>query len=98
MSNERKPLLSDKDAIALGLCAGDGKFVTPKSIAMGIRDYYEALIDSGKLRVVEEVVENIGRSRDFSYFECSGCHYEHDFEVGAPDFTFCPNCGNPIKQ
>jgi hypothetical protein len=96
MSNERKPLLSDKSA---GDIAWDAYKVSssPELGGIAVRDHYERLITEGKLRAVAEVtVDDDGN--------CSGCGKW----VGYPNDPLaawsgelpkhCKNCGQPIKR
>lgn len=90
---EREPMLSDGDISALR----DGymdhierdAWVEFRKAARLVRAFYEHLITTGKLRVVEEVdsCDDTG---------CSKCgHYTED-QYGQ--YSFCPGCGNKIKR
>jgi hypothetical protein len=94
MSTERKPLLSDDvmDQIGLNVCDDDGASVTGNAV----RDYYENLITTGKLRVVEDV-EHL--AKDAGY-KCSGCGWSAlwEFRGLCDEVNYCPGCGNKIKN
>ena len=79
-TNEREPLLSDD-------------VVRYKNNAFYVRDFYEDLIASGKLRVVENV-EAIPCADDL-WARCGGCGTEY---FGAEFNPYCPGCGNKIKR
>lgn len=103
--NKREPLLSDE---YLGTLAPDPEWPDgpdwyPSS--KQVRDYYESLIDSGKLRVVEEVeLVRVEPGRQFYHppWYCGACDYRITYydEDGqeAPRPAFCPGCGNKIKR
>ena len=63
---------------------------SPELGGISIRDFYENLITTGKLRVVEEV-EVIGHG--FSLGHCNGCGKQT-----LKAHTYCPGCGNKIKR
>lgn len=99
--NERKPLLSDQ-----GLSNGPERevyYIEPEAIgkrmvrylsASDVRDFYENLITTGKLRVVEEVELDEG-----GY--CLRCGYDamDRSDNLCPEFPpFCHGCGNKIKR
>ncbi len=61
---------------------------------MDVRDYYEDLITTGKLRVVEEV-EYLS---DGGCSNCGNTIYS-DAGIERPNAGwFCPGCGNKIKR
>lgn len=55
-----------------------------------VRNYYERLIDEGKLRVVEEVEWNK------KWPGCGKC--AHPWSLLLEKSVFCPGCGNKIKR
>ena len=62
--------------------------------ARHVRDFYERLIDEGRLRVVEEVdsipiILGVTMSA-----KCSGC----GLRPLMFNFAYCPGCGNEIKR
>ena len=65
-----------------------------KYIGESVRDFYEHLITSGKLRVVEEAEydNKPGLRRN-----CSKCDHL-SLSSDAKYYNFCPGCGNPIKR
>lgn len=91
MSEEKKPILSD-DVVRF------------KNSPFHVRDFYEDLITSGKLRVVDDVMNC---NSAVHYFTCSGCgstirdpYYSyppHHSEHGGL-IAYCPGCGNKIKR
>jgi len=100
MNNERKLLLSDEDIDRFGPSdiskhpiTGEYQYVRVPLIAEEVRNYYEHLIDEGKLRVVEEVEFNKKTIpfSDIEYTSCSGCSY-----IIYNDYIYCPKCGNKI--
>lgn len=101
MSREKKrePMLNDGDAGDIAWAA----YATTSSPEVGgiaVRDYYERLIDEGKLRVAEEVEF---RNNDYDcYITCSGCHDGVPYYVWdeMPDgmSLHCPGCGSKIKR
>lgn len=85
MSNEREPLTdADVELFIDEWCNGG------KHAAHAIRDYYESLITSGKLRVVEEV------EWDRKKPGCAKCG--HPWSMLLTISACCPGCGNPIKR
>ena len=93
---EREPMLSDADVERIipqeeyvayeewTWMVHGGKF---------IRDHYESLITTGKLRVVVEVdVDNV--STYPGDFRCSAC----DGWTRSVLLNYCPGCGNKIKR
>jgi rubrerythrin len=71
--------------------------------AKWVRDFYEAKITSGELRVVENVkVVRYGHKTEFTNGEpfdsCSGCEYP----IAADSFkypnNYCPGCGAKIVK
>jgi hypothetical protein len=61
---------------------------------MFARDYYEDLITTGKLRVVEEV-ECRNTGKDEAWCEWLKCPCGESTRVGS---NYCPGCGNKIKR
>lgn len=117
MSNEREPLLPDSRmylSVPTDQAQPDGSIVPgvtkyPLMSAGLVRDYYESLITSGKLRVVEEVELVPNGSTDdengsviplHAHRNCPGGYHEiRGYEDSAEiDAKFCPGCGNPIKH
>lgn len=98
MSNEREPLLNDEFASERGRQYDDFTDALPAmtkeihflgGLLQG-REFYENLITSGKLRVVEEV------EWDRKKPGCAKCG--HPWSVLLTISTYCPGCGNPIKR
>lgn len=87
--SKREPLLSD-DALydAEDFGAGEKEYRLSR---LDIRNYYEDLIDSGKLRVVEEV-------REDGMGLCAGCGTDIYIveELAGYQPEFCPGCGAKI--
>jgi len=98
MSNKRKPLLSDEflGALAPDPDWPDGPEWFPS--ATQVRNTYEGMIDSGKLRIANEV-ELISNDYD-CLLKCSGCggftpyHFLEEFK----ECNYCPSCGGKIKK
>ena len=107
---KREPLLSEFGIIewaqekALDMAQADDadpNWVSAYSAGLrsgmrGGRDYYERLIDEGKLRVVEEVVakgQNNVVGLMVTDWWCSGCSRR----LQRSD-NFCPGCGGRIKK
>jgi rubrerythrin len=87
MSKKRKPLLSDEDLRIID----EARFRVGANF-LGreeMRDFYEAKITIGALRVVEEVEHVIYSGK------CSGCGYG---KLMKKRHKFCPGCGNKIKR
>lgn len=98
-TKKREPLLSDGDVeLFRDEWANGGK-----NACYAIRDFYEDMITTGKLRVVEEVSNTNSGPR---YFSCSGC----GASMASPYYSWppyhsecggiikhCPGCGQPIK-
>ena len=88
----RPPLLSDDALVELTYVKEDGRRPSEQ-----VRDFYEDLITTGKLRVMEEV-EFKGNDYD-CILQCTSCnwgigwHIKEDLEP----MKFCPGCGNKIK-
>ncbi len=90
MSNERKPMLSDEEIIDETWVPDMSSWEPAGAYEAGMhwtRRYYEDLITTGKLRVVEEV-EQVP-----PIWGCSACGWD-----GAQPGPYCPGCGNKIKQ
>jgi hypothetical protein len=92
MSDQRKPLFDD-----VSLKSQRDKFGNPyPASGEQVRDFYEAKITIGELRVVNQVEIRSDNT-------CSGCEgwlsieddHGQDVEVG---FEFCPHCGEKIKR
>ena len=64
-----------------------------KHAAFAIRDYYEGLIISGKLRLVVEVEAMCGDHGGIEGRSCSEC----SAPVMPEAWMFCPGCGNKVK-
>lgn len=102
MSNEREPLLNDEFASERGRQYDDFTDALPAmtkeihflgGLLQG-REFYENLIASGKLRVVEEVRGETNGTHEGKWLHCSGCN-----EVWSTNaYAYCPGCGNPIKR
>ena len=104
MSKERKPLYGD-DLIVTNSNNYNGWELDGldhyeqgyRSGAYTLRDFYENLITTGKLRVVEEVELDI-------YFHCKKCGSANSYEdtmsgtMEDDENPFCKGCGNPIKR
>lgn len=88
MSEERKPLLSDADIRRYGYDE------------MDVREIYETLITTGRLRVVKEVKRS-------DFWSCSTGWFTHD-DCAFPDgymaeqnlslASYCPGCGAKIIE
>lgn len=96
MSNERNPLLSDRDGdnlISLNI-EKEGRIDPHGCSWLGFevaRKYYEDLITQGKLLVVMEA--SIGNV--LSPWVCSLCG---KYTGRIANANFCPGCGQPIKK
>jgi len=93
--NKREPLLSEEMARnIMKNCAYNPGTMNPVSET---RAFYESLIDSGKLRVVEEV-EFVDNDYDANV-DCNRCGWSICYiHIEDNPMTFCPGCGNPIKR
>lgn len=108
---KRDPLLSDKKLTGRDHGPEPDRFMndgrdwlnwwgrmndTPNMDAWDVRDFYERLIDEGRLRVVEQVTHE--ERGGFVY--CSGCDWSAPWEIGgmSPNMKCCPGCGNKIKR
>ena len=80
----RPPLLSDAD---LG-------YVKDTHTPEQVRDFYENLITTGKLRVVEEV--EYGNKPGLRRI-CLKCKALSE-EISVKHYVYCPGCGNKIKR
>lgn len=93
MSSERKPLLSDADVSKMSVTengfAGENKY----RMGRRIRDFYEDLITTGKLRVVQDV-ELDDSIRGF--LMCPSCKRDMRSDEWS-GWEFCP-CGNKIRR
>jgi hypothetical protein len=105
MNNERKPLLSDKDIDRLGPCdvskhpvTGEYQYVRVPLCAEEVRDYYEHLIDEGKLRVVEEADAVSVPSFTHGEIQCSKCEGRLGNTYADALPNYCHRCGNKIKR
>lgn len=96
---KRDPLLSNVELRELELMGRVttkngtlGVIIGERSSSRMVRDFYERLIDEGRLKEVGgvEFVRHVGS-------HCSGCGFL-DTEYHGEDFNFCPGCGNPIKR
>jgi len=91
MSTERKPLLTGLDWYA---CVNNPDDPREVRTAEAIVDFYENLITTGKLRVVEEVTLVDGC--------CPVCDtfMAMPLDVVGNDLTppYCSGCGNKIKR
>lgn len=89
--NKREPLLSEEMARnIMKNCAYNPGTMNPVTETAA---FYEDLIDSGKLRVVEEV-------REDGMGLCAGCGtdiYIVEARAGYQP-AYCPGCGNRIKR
>jgi hypothetical protein len=93
MNTERKPLLSDED-IRIVYSPYMKYRIKQGMEGMDVRDYYEDLITTGKLRVVEEV-ECRNTGKDEAWCEWLKCPCGESTRVGS---NYCPGCGNKIKR
>jgi hypothetical protein len=106
MDNERQPLLSDDDLWSdqfgrMSMNAdGSGSW---EQCASMVRDFYEAKITSGELRVVKgaALVRAAGGAHYTAPAHCSLCgirteYYDED-EQSSPIPNFCPGCGAKIN-
>ena len=86
---QRAPLVSD-ELIAMHIHRAE----TDTDLCDRIRQEYEDLITSGKLRVVKEVDAMCGDHGGIEGCSCSEC--------GAPvmpeAWMFCPGCGNKVRR
>ena len=93
----KEPMLSDGEVSAIAQlamvnCQPDANPAFMHVLgAMDARDFYENLITTGKLRVVEEV-DNV--STYPGDFRCSVC----DGWTRSVLLNYCPGCGNKIKR
>lgn len=81
---ERAPLLSDKDIYWKYDRYG-------RMVANNVRDFYEAKITSGELRVVK-------KANGFRPHPCAGLSCEHCHESLKLYPNFCPGCGTQIVK
>ena len=105
MSNQRQPLLSDEAMDFISCPQYEDRPTDSQMIAdllIGItrvRDFYESLITTGKLRVVEEV-----KSYHEILFGCPSCKSVWDKQPRWSQngkirtMHYCPGCGNKIKR
>lgn len=109
---ERPLLVIDSDlhpyTVTENGMAGENKY----RMLRRLRHFYEELITTGKLRVVEEVAANLepmaNEVTGASWHEMSCCGYVIEgMEPGDPvvfapgiayTFNYCPGCGNKIKR
>lgn len=88
----RDPMLSGKDM-------EDLLHFSEYQSADNVRSFYERLITTGKLRVVEEAEWDMEFPREPC---CPICNYGWDFGQYDPtndrDFLFYPCCGSKIKR
>ena len=100
MSNERKPMLSDEEIGSMIPTRHDAARVKPNGMSMqgcrAVRDHYESLITSGKLRVVDEI-DYIPADTWACYCTCARCGYACSDTGDQEPYPFCPGCGNKIK-
>lgn len=82
---EREPLMSDEEMRKMG--AGNEAYAW--DCAECVRDFYEAKITSGELRVVKEVR---WRKRPIGCEECG-----HPWSMLLSMSKYCPGCGNKIS-
>lgn len=91
-AKEREPMLSDEGIEDIIPMPTQEDFQWMVHGGKMIRDHYESLITTGKLRVVEEVAED----DPFDHvYRCSGMHV---FGPSMECVKFCPGCGNKIKR
>lgn len=99
--SDRKPLLSDSKAQAILRDHNMDFRFSYRLVTQHVRDFYEHLITSGKLRVVEEEEEVEFASNDYDcLLACTGCNWKigwHIMEDIEP-MKFCPGCRRKIKQ
>ena len=102
MSNERKPLLSDEEIIDETWVPDMSNWEPAGAYEAGMhwaRRYYEDLITTGKLRVVEEV-----KSYHEILFGCPSCKSVWDKQPRWSQngkirtMHYCPGCGNKIRR
>lgn len=102
---KREPLMSDEELTTLSRNAMAALLISGVDIASdecdelvgekAVRDWYEAKIASGELRVVKKVKDVRGGDQ----FECSGCDtLVEDPAHGVAIFNFCPGCGAQIVK
>lgn len=95
MSMKREPLLSERAIYELPECTDPAD--TFLSGGMAVREFYEDLITTGKLRLVEEVRAMPHTASGYEAHEaspsCSGCSRMLNW-----DHLYCPGCGNKIKR
>lgn len=104
MTSERKPLLSDEglQAIIRSKCDKEGACYDQSVIWEAVRDFYEAKITSGELRVVETatVIWQHGEDGRLASCHCSNC--KHEYETGQvcsnwpSEGEHCLKCGAKI--
>ncbi len=100
MSDERTPLLSDEQVFALNMRSSieGGVNLGEDAPAYKVRDFYENLITTGKLRVVDcTYAEKTYGPVTYSIWNCSK-HGELHRCKGEADSAVCLGCGNPIKR
>jgi len=93
--NKREPLLSDEQARnIMKNCAYNPATMNPVAETAA---YYESLIDTGKLRIVEEV-EFVDNDYDANV-DCNCCGWSICYiHIEDNPMTYCPGCGNKIKR
>ena len=100
MSDKRKPLLSDGALTAIidkwveyddGL---DTDWDKASNAADSVRNFYETLIATGKLRVVREVEAMCGDHGGIEGCSCSEC----SAPVMPEAWMYCPGCGNKVRR
>lgn len=99
MSNERKPMLSDEEIIDETWVPDMSSWAPAGAYEAGMhwtRRYYEDLITTGKLRVVEET-EYVPPDTWCSVCICVACG-EACGETGEKEpYPYCPYCRRKIK-
>lgn len=102
---KREPMLSDGDLFAMCMQSFvDGPIILGEKTygvnvgedpaAYKVRAFYENLITTGKLRVVEEVDAMCGDHGGIEGCSCSKC----SAPVAPEYWMYCPGCGNKVKQ
>ena len=105
-TKKRKPMISGS---MLRQIVNDPRSHDKTTVGCDVRDFYEDLITTGKLRVVEEVevktqcvTKRMDQFSGASYYDCElrccGCSVFFQVKTVNEQANFCPGCGNKIKQ
>lgn len=89
LPTERAPMLSDEqmELNAYWITNDDGSRTETSMSGESVRDFYEAKITNGELRMVKKV----GRKN----FSCLGCG---QYLGRIEEARFCPTCGDDVSK